>query len=64
MNRETVHSVKEKSLYRNASQLNTDVKERTSEEGLMNHRKGGKKEEKKEERVREKDVETSRPACN
>ena len=41
MNRETVHSVKEKSMYRNALQLNTDVKERTNEEGLMNHRKGG-----------------------
>ena len=48
MNRETVHSVKEKSMYRNALQLNTDVKERTNEEGLMNHRKG-----KKKKRVRE-----------
>ena len=28
-------------MYRNAIQLNTDVKERTNEEGLMNHRKGG-----------------------
>ena len=56
MNRETVHSVIEKSMYRNAIQLNTDVKERTNEEGLMNHRKGKKK--------REKVVETSRPACN
>ena len=41
MNRETVHLVKEKSMYRNALQLNTDIKERTNEEGLMNHRKGG-----------------------
>ena len=43
MNRETVHSVKEKSMYSfcTALQLNTDVKERTNEEGLMNHRKGG-----------------------
>ena len=47
MNRETVHSVKEKSMYRNALQLNTDVKERTNEEGLMNHRKGKKKRERK-----------------
>ena len=61
MNRETVHSVKEKSMYRNALQLNTDVKERTNEEGLMNHRKGGGE---KKEREREKGVETSRPACN
>ena len=72
MNRETVHSVKEKSMYRNAIQLNTDVKERTNEEGLMNHRKGGGggggggggEKEKKREREREKEVETSRPACN
>ena len=67
MNRETVHSVKEKSMYRNALKLNTAVKERTNEEGLMNHRKGGGGggggggEKKKE---REKGVETSRPACN
>ena len=54
MNRETVHSVKEKSMYRNALQLNTDVKERTNEEGLMNHRKGKKrKEKKKKKRERE-----------
>ena len=46
MNKETVHSVKEKSMYRNAIQLNTDVKERTNEEGLMNHRKGKKRERK------------------
>ena len=72
MNRETVHSVKEKSMYRNALQLNTDIKERTNEEGLMNHRKGRggkkerrkKKEKKEREREREKGVETSRPACN
>ena len=68
MNRETVHSVKEKSMYSfcTALQLNTDVKERTNEEGLMNHRKGEKKKKKKREREREreKDVETSRPACN
>ena len=49
MNRETVHSVKEKSMYRNALQLNTDVKERTNEEGLMNHRKGGRKKKRKKE---------------
>ena len=58
MNRETVHSVKEKSMYRNALQLNTDIKERTNEEGLMNHRKGKKKKkrkkkQKKKERERE-----------
>ena len=53
MNRETVHSVKEKSMYRNALQLNTDVKERTNEEGLMNHRKG-KKRKKKKKRERER----------
>ncbi len=58
MNRETVHSVKEKSTYRNALQLNTDIKERTSEESLMNHRKGKKKKkrkkkQKKKERERE-----------
>ena len=38
MNKETVRSVKEKSMYRNAIQLNTVIKERTNE-GLMNHRK-------------------------
>ena len=58
MNRETVHSVKEKSMYRNALELNTDIKERTNEEGLMNHRKGKekkkrKKKQKKKERERE-----------
>ena len=58
MNSETVHSVKEKSMYRNALQLNTDIKERTNEEGLMNHRKGKKKKkrkkkQKKKERERE-----------
>ncbi len=52
MNKETVHSVKEKSMYRNAIQLNTVIKERTNEEGLMNHRK--KKKKKKKEREREK----------
>ena len=45
MNKETVHSVKEKSMYRNAIQLNTVIKERTNEEGLMNQRKKGKKRE-------------------
>ena len=50
MNKETVHSVKEKSMYRNAIQLNTVIKERTNEEGLMNHRKkrGEKKREKEQ----------------
>ena len=38
-------------MYKNALQLNTDVKERTNEEGLKNHRKGGGKER---EREREK----------
>ena len=53
MNKETVHSVKEKSMYSNAIQLNTDVKETTNEEGLMNHRKGGGGgEEKERERER------------
>ena len=51
MNKKTVHSVKEKSMDRNAIQLNTVTKERTNEEGLMNHRKG-KKKEKKGERER------------
>ena len=55
MNKETVHSVKEKSMYRKAIQLNTVIKERTNEEGLMNQRKKGeKKREKKSEREREK----------
>ena len=54
MNRETVHSVKEKSMYRNALQLNTDVKKRTNEEGLMNHGKGKKRKKKKRERERER----------
>ena len=45
MNKETVHSVKEKSMYRNVIQLNKVTKESTNEEGLMNHRKErGKKE--------------------
>ena len=69
MNRETVHSVKEKSMYRNALQLNTDIKERTNEEGLMNHRKGKKKKEakkkkQKKKRENEKYVQTSRLPCN
>ena len=62
MNKETVHSVKEKSMYRNTIHLNTVIKERTNEEGLMNHRK--KKKKKKRERERVGEVETSRPACN
>ena len=32
-----------KSMYRNAIQLNTVTKERTNEEGLMNHRKKERK---------------------
>ena len=60
MNRETVHSVKEKNMYRNALQLNTDVKERTNEEGLMNHRKGGKE---KRERERERKKSGNIKAC-
>ncbi len=68
MNRETVHSVKEKSMYRNALQLNTDIKERTNEEGLMNHRKGKKKKKRKKSRKKkrenEKYVQTSRLPCN
>ena len=48
MNKETVHSVKEKSMYRNTIQLNTVIKERTNEEGLMNQRKKEKKKKKKE----------------
>ena len=58
INKVTVHSVKEKSKYSNAIQLYTVTKERTNEEGLMNHR-GGKKKKKGK---REKEVETSRPA--
>ena len=61
MNRETVHSVKEKSTYRNALQLNTDIKERTNEEGLMNHRKGKKK--KKRKKKAEKKRERTRNMC-
>ena len=68
MNRETVHSVKEKSMYRTALQLNTDIKERTNEEGLMNHRKGKKKKKRKKSRKKkrenEKYVQTSRLPCN
>ena len=68
MNRETVHSVKEKSMYRNALQLNTDIKERTNEQGLMNHRKGKKKKEakkkQKKKRENEKYMQTSRLPCN
>ena len=62
MNRETVHSVKEKSMYRNALQLNTDIKERTNEEGLMNHRKG--KEKKEAKKKAEKKRERTRNMCN
>ena len=56
MNKETVHSVKEKSMYRNAIQLNKVIKERNNEEGLMNQskKKKRKKEKKKREREREK----------
>ena len=52
MNKVTVHSVKEKSMYRNAIQLNTVIKERTNEEGLMNHRR--RKKEKKKRRGKKK----------
>ena len=48
MNKETVHSVKEKSMYRNAIQLNTVIKERTNEDGLMNQRKKKKKKRERE----------------
>ena len=68
MNRETVHSVKEQSMYRHALQLNTDIKERTNEEGLMNHRKGKKKKKRKKKqkkkRENEKYMQTSRLPCN
>ena len=50
MNKETVHSVKEKNMYRNVIQLNTVTKERTNEEGLMNHRRKKKKKKRKEEK--------------
>ena len=63
MNRETVHSVKEKSMYRNALQLNTDVKERTNEEGLMNHRKGKKRKKKKRKKERKKKREREKKRC-
>ena len=49
INKVTVHSVKEKSKYSNAIQLYTVTKERTNEEGLMNHR-GEKKKKKERER--------------
>ena len=60
MNRETVHSVKEKSMYRNALQLNADIKERTNEEGLMNHRKGEKKRKKEKRKKKMKKRERER----
>ena len=63
MNRETVHSVKEKSMYRNALQLNTDVKERTNEEGLMNHRKGGGGGGEERERESERERSGNIKAC-
>ena len=50
MNKETVHSIKEKSMYRNVIQLNTVTKERTNEEGLTNHRKKKKKEKEKKKK--------------
>ena len=49
MNKETVHSVKEKNMYRNVIQLNTVTKERTNEEGLMNHRIKKEEEKKRKE---------------
>ena len=52
MNKVTVHSVKEKSMDSNAIQLNTVTKERTNEEGLMNHRR--RKKEKKKRRGKKK----------
>ena len=64
-NKETVHSVKEKGMYRNAIQLKTVTKEGTNEEDLMNHRKKRtttKKEKKRQSKGKE--VKTSRPACN
>ena len=63
MNRETVHSVKEKSMYKNALQLNTDIKERTNEEGLMNHRKGKKKRNEKKKKKKKKKKERKRNMC-
>ena len=56
MNKVTVHSVKEKSMDSNATQLNTVTKERTNEEGLMNHRRR-KKEKKKRRGKKKKDRE-------
>ena len=64
MNKETVRSVKggeKKSMSRNAIQLNTVTKERTNEEGLMNHRNENEKTIRGGKRER---METSRPACN
>ena len=61
MNKETVHSAKEKSMYRNVIQLNAVTKERTNEEGLMNHRNENEKTIRGGKRER---METSRPACN
>ena len=48
-------------MYRNALQLNTDIKERTNEEGLMNHRKGKKK--KKRKKKAEKKRQRTRNMC-
>ena len=55
-------------MYRNIIQLNTVTKERTNEEGLMNHKRKKRKEKrerkKKVDGKKYKAVETSRPACN
>jgi len=37
-------------MYRNVIQLNTVTKERTNEEGLMNHRKERKRKKKKKKK--------------
>ena len=44
-------------MYRNIIQLNTVTKERTNEEGLMNHkRKKEKKKEREKKKSREKNI--------
>ena len=65
MDKETVHSVKEKSMYRNVIQLNTVTKERTNEEGLINHRKerGKKEKEKKLEGEKRRERSGNIKAC-
>jgi len=57
-------------MYRTAIQLNIVTKERTNEEGLLNHRRKRRKKRREREREgkkrlrKDKEVETSRLACS